>query len=131
MAASPKQRILVVDDEKAIADILALILNSSGWEAKAVYSGEAAIETAAEFAPDLILSDVVMRGINGIDACIQIRQGLPDCRVVLFSGQAATVNLLEKARKSGLSFEILAKPVDPQFLIRRLESLFADANSGE
>lgn len=131
MGAPSKQKILVVDDEKAIADILALILNSSGWEAKAVYSGEAAIDTAAAFEPDLILSDVVMRGINGIEACIQIRQALPNCKIVLFSGQAATVNLLDKARKSGLSFEILAKPVDPQFLIQRLESLFAEAHPSD
>ena len=115
-----KPKVLVVDDEKVIADTLAMILNQSGFAARSVYSGLAAIETAASFAPDMLISDVIMADLNGIDAAIRIRALLPKIKILLFSGQAATANLLEKARSQGYEFEILAKPVHPQDLLSRL-----------
>lgn len=115
-----KPKVLVVDDEKVIADTLAMILNQSGFAARSVYSGQAAIETAASFAPDMLISDVIMADLNGIDAAIRIRALLPKIKILLFSGQAATADLLEKARTQGYEFEILAKPVHPQDLLTRL-----------
>ena len=112
--------VLVADDERVIADTLAMILNQSGFEARAVYSGEKALEAAASFVPDMLISDVIMADLNGIDAAIQIRNLLPSIKVLLFSGQAATADLLEKARNNGHEFEILAKPVHPQDLLSRL-----------
>ncbi len=73
-----KPRVLVADDERVIADTLALILNKSGFEATAVYSGEEAIETAKTLQPDVLISDVIMFGLNGIDAAIKsVKSGLP------------------------------------------------------
>ncbi|MGA7887166.1 MAG: hypothetical protein WCA44_15605, partial [Acidobacteriaceae bacterium] len=60
--------------------------------------------------------------LNGIDAAIQIRAMLPGCKILLFSGQAATADLLERVRQQGHEFEILAKPVHPQDLLARLRS---------
>ncbi|HEY1159553.1 MAG TPA: response regulator, partial [Terracidiphilus sp.] len=117
-AAKPK--VLVVDDERVIADTLAMILNQSGFDARAVYSGERALELAITFAPDMLISDVIMADLNGIDAAIQIRALLPKIKILLFSGQAATADLLEKARARGYEFEILAKPVHPQDLLTKL-----------
>jgi len=117
-----KPRVLVVDDERVIADTLAMILNQSGFQAKAVYSGEAALEIALVFKPDMLIADVIMADLNGIDAAIQIRAILPRIKILLFSGQAATADLLEKARAKGYEFEILAKPVHPQDLLSRLRS---------
>jgi DNA-binding response OmpR family regulator len=119
---SARPRVLVADDERVIADTLAVILNRSGFEAVAVYSGEQAVETAATFRPDMIISDVIMLDMNGIDAAVRIRAMLPQCKVLLFSGQAATADLLERARSQGHEFEILAKPVHPQDLLARLRS---------
>lgn len=116
-----KQRVLVADDEKVIADTLAIILNQNGFEATAVYTGTAAVERARADKPDLLISDVIMPDMNGIDAAIQIRGFLPSCKILLFSGQAATADLLENARKKGYEFDILAKPVHPQDLLEKLK----------
>jgi CheY-like chemotaxis protein len=117
-----KPKVLVADDERVIADTLAIILNQSGFEAKAVYSGEKAVETAKEWLPEMLISDVIMTDLNGIDAAIKIRSLLPACKILLFSGQAATADLLDRARVQGHEFEILAKPVHPQDLLARLRS---------
>src|SRR5450631_2693744 len=117
-----KPKVLVVDDERVIADTLAMILNQSGFQARAVYSGENALEQASTFEPDMLIADVIMADLNGIDAAIKIRALLPRIKILLFSGQAATADLLEKARTQGYEFEILAKPVHPQDLLSRLRA---------
>ncbi len=122
MANNAKPKVLVADDERVIADTLAMILNQSGFDTRAVYSGEKALELAESFRPDMLISDVIMADLNGIDAAIRIRAMLPAIKVLLFSGQAATADLLEKARAEGYEFEILAKPVHPQDLLSRLRS---------
>ena len=119
---SSKPKVLVADDERVIADTLTMILNQSGFEARAVYSGEKAVEMASTFAPDMLISDVIMADLNGIDAAIQVRSILPSVKILLFYGQAATADLLEKARAQGYEFEILAKPVHPQDLLNKLRS---------
>jgi CheY-like chemotaxis protein len=119
---SAKPRVLVVDDERVIADTLATILNQNGFEASAVYSGSDAVDRALASRPDLVISDVIMQDMNGIEAAIRIRKGLPECKILLFSGQAATADLLEKARKQGHEFEILAKPVHPQDLLAKIRT---------
>ena len=121
-ANSGKPKVLVADDERVIADTLAIILNQSGFQATAVYSGEKAVETARTLEPDMVISDVIMTDLNGIDAAIRIRGMLPSCKILLFSGQAATADLLDRARVQGHEFEILAKPVHPQDLLARLRS---------
>jgi DNA-binding response OmpR family regulator len=115
-----KPKVLVADDERVIADTLAIILNQSGFDATAVYSGEKAVEMAIALKPDMVISDVIMTDMNGIDAAIRIRAILPSCKILLFSGQASTADLLDRARIRGHEFEILAKPVHPQDLLARL-----------
>src|SRR5271169_471207 len=118
-----KPKVLVADDERVIADTLAIILNQSGFEATAVYTGEKAVETARTLKPDMLISDVIMNDLNGIDAAIRIRELLPAIKILLFSGQAATADLLEKAHAQGYDFEILAKPVHPQDLLSKLRGV--------
>ena len=115
-----KRKVLVVDDEHRIADTLAAILNQSGFDAFAAYTGTSAVDRARELSPDLVISDVIMPDMNGIEAAILIRHMLPACKILLFSGQAATADLLERARSQGHEFEILAKPVHPQDLLAKL-----------
>ena len=69
-----KPRVLVVDDEHVIADTLAIILNQAGFNASAVYTGNDAVELARSERPDLIITDVIMPDMNGIEAAIHIRQ---------------------------------------------------------
>ncbi len=122
MTNGTKPKVLVADDEQVIANTLAIILNQAGFEARAVYSGENAIETIDAFQPNMLISDVIMTGMTGIEAAIQIREKLPTCKILLFSGQAATADLLEKARSQGHEFEILAKPVHPTDLLAKLRA---------
>ena len=121
MSNEPKgPRVLIVDDEQMIASTLAQILNGSGFVAKAVFSGEHAVPEASEFRPDVLLTDVIMRGISGIDVAMQVSKVLPACRVILFSGQASTADLLDRAEAQGYSFEVIAKPIHPKELLRML-----------
>jgi len=115
-------RIIVVDDEVLIAETVVEILNSEGFEATAVSDGASAIELAKTLHPDVVLSDVIMPGLNGIETGIRIREIVPDCRLILFSGQAATVDLLAQARQQGHRFDILAKPIKPEQLIAVIRS---------
>jgi CheY-like chemotaxis protein len=119
-------KVLVVDDERIIADSLTMILSNSGYDARAAYSGEMAIEMARNFCPDMLITDVLMPGISGIEAAIKVRELLPACKVLLFSGQAATHNLLETASARGHEFELLTKPVHPTQLIAKMQHVMSD-----
>jgi CheY-like chemotaxis protein len=115
--------ILVVDDEKRIADTLALILGSKGYVSEASYDAATALEVCRARTPNLLISDVVMPGMNGIELGIAIRRDFPACQVLLFSGQAATAEMLKDASAHGHSFELLAKPVHPVELLGKVEQL--------
>lgn len=115
--------ILVVDDEKRIADTLAAILLSKGYLAEATYDGTSALKVCRARVPDLLISDVVMPGISGVELGIAVKEGFPTCRILLFSGQAATAQMLEDAEARGHRFELLAKPVHPSLLLERVEQL--------
>lgn len=117
----PLPRILVVDDETLIADTIVQILNRNGFIAECAYSGADAIELAKRHCPELVLSDVMMPHVDGVEAAIQIRQACPNTRIVLFSGQAATVEILARARERGYHFELLPKPIHPTQLIKHLK----------
>jgi len=118
--SSTKPKVLVADDEQVIANTLAIILNQAGFEARAAFSGEDAVKMLDSFQPDMLISDVIMSEMTGIEAAIITRAKLPNCKILLFSGQAATADLLEKAREQGHEFEILAKPVHPTDLLAKL-----------
>lgn len=110
-------KIIVVDDEPIIADTLANILNGEGHNALAFSGGEAAIRLAEMMLPDVLVTDVVMSGMDGIETAKAIRKLAPGCRIILFSGQAESTDLVSKARAEGHSFELLAKPVNPELLL--------------
>jgi CheY-like chemotaxis protein len=116
-------RTLVIDDDIAVADTLTMVLNSEGFDARAVYSGEEGVELARSFEFDFLVTGVVMPQMNGIDAAIQIRKLLPKCKILLVSGDNDTSTLLHNAQSRGYRFEILAKPVHPLVLFQALRSL--------
>ncbi len=115
-------KIIVVDDEPIIADTLVNILNGEGHSALSVSDGASALKWAEMVRPDAIVSDVIMPGMNGIETAKAVMKMIPGCRVILFSGQAASVDLLEKARAEGHFFEVLAKPIDPEILLLKLNT---------
>ncbi len=118
------KRILVVDDEAAISDTLALIFQMQHYEVRVAYTAEDAIEIVAAWRPDLAVLDVMLPAMNGIDLALVIKANYADCHVILFSGHANTGMLLDEAERQGHRFEILAKPVEPQLMLERASSLF-------
>lgn len=116
-------KVLVVDDEGAIADTLALVLKSRAFSAEAVHSGPEAIARARSAPFDVLISDVIMPEMNGIEAAKAVCEILPDCRTILISGNPAAEPILAAAREQGHEYEIYAKPAHPSVFIRILEEM--------
>jgi CheY-like chemotaxis protein len=114
-------KILVVDDERRIADTLAEILEMSGFQVATAYDGWEALETVGRFHPDYLLSDVLMPRMNGVELAIAIRKMFPSARILLFSGQAGISEILLEGQRQGFEFELIAKPIHPLRLIERLK----------
>ena len=89
------------------------------------HRAEQAIEIVAEWLPDLAIIDVDLPQTNGIDLAILLMAQCPACRVLLFSGEAVTDDLLAEAAKKGYKFEILAKPTHPTVLLETALNLLA------
>jgi DNA-binding NtrC family response regulator len=113
-------RVFVVDDEVIIASTLATILQRGGFDAASFTDPLQALAAARLEAPDLLITDVVMPVLSGINLAIEIRKTSPNCRVLLFSGQAATANLLQVARDNGYDFELISKPIHPTDLLKKI-----------
>jgi CheY-like chemotaxis protein len=123
-------RILVVDDERIIADTLAHIFSTAGYDARPAYSAEEALSIIPHWLPQLAIFDVFLPGLNGIELAIIVRDRYADIKILLFSGRAGTINLLEEAQRSGYEFEIMAKPVHPTMLLSTASRiLLADENN--
>ncbi len=110
---------LVADDECVIADVLAMILRKSGYEVHTVYSGVKQVELAKSLHPDFVISDVIKPDMHGVDAAIEIKKTAPSCKILLFTGQKATLQLMEAGRAKFGRFAdlILPKPVHPQVIL--------------
>lgn len=116
-------RVFVVDDEQVIATTISLILDKAGYESRAFFDPTAMLAAIDDAMPDLVISDIVMPQMTGIDVAIQLRNTHPELKLILFSGQAATSVLLEAAKKKGHDFEVLAKPVHPTVLLGHVAGL--------
>jgi signal transduction histidine kinase len=122
-AAPSRYRILVVDDNQDAADSLALLLTFQGNEVRTAYDGLEAVEAAAVFEPDIVLSDIGMPGMNGYEVAKRIRQQCRGRRMVLVAmtgwGQEEDKR---HATEAGYDFH-LVKPVELSDLRRLLSSL--------
>ena len=116
-------QVLVIDDEKYVADTLVMVLEQSGLQATAAYDADSALKKAESFRPTVVISDVIMPGTNGIEVCQEIHARFPNCHIFLFSGQAATNELVREAQATGVTWELLAKPLEPEDLLAKLAAL--------
>ncbi|KAA6461837.1 response regulator [Acidobacteria bacterium AB60] len=127
--AKPKCRVLVIDDERLIADTLTEILTLHGLDATPLYSGESALEWIESYRPDIVLSDISMHRVDGIQAAERIRSLHPECRVILFSASAQ--NAANRRKIRDLGFEYLERPLHPKDLLARVMGSFAPTNLRE
>jgi CheY-like chemotaxis protein len=127
-------RILVVDDEISIAETIRMILEMSGYIAYSAGSGLQAIAKAEEGCFDLLLSDVMMPGLNGFETAMQIKTRCPGCRLLFFSGYAANPEMLplsDNLKDRGHDFEVLPKPLHPSLLLEKVKSALCGSGIGE
>jgi DNA-binding NtrC family response regulator len=121
--SADQPRVLVVDDERLLAETTAAILRRAGFNAKTAYEGFGALDVMASFHPNFVLTDIMMPGMNGMELAIAITKIYPNTRVLLFSGQAGISEILEESKAKGFEFPLLAKPVHPSKLIEGLKGL--------
>jgi DNA-binding NtrC family response regulator len=126
VSSSSTPRVFVVDDEHVIASTLAAILKLHGYSATPFTSPLEALAAARSMAPNLLISDVAMPSVSGIDLAIQMKAQYPECKILLFSGQAATQDVLEDARSQGHNFQLLEKPIHPSEMLSRVGALAAE-----
>lgn len=119
-------RILIVDDERVIADTLSLILRNAGYETYTAYNGRLGLDAASKLSPRLVLSDVVMPEMNGVSMAMQIRSRQPEVKVLLLSGQATTADLLRSSEAAGYQFELLQKPIHPVDILRKVAQALSE-----
>jgi PAS domain S-box-containing protein len=117
-AKQPAQtsRLLVVDDNMDSADMLVMLLQMFGHEAKATYSGQSALETAVEYQPDFVLLDIGLPDMNGYEVAQHLRQQpqTKDVRLIAMTGYGQDSDR-QRSQEAGCEHH-LVKPVDPQKL---------------
>src|SRR4051812_46594551 len=114
-----KGRVLVVDDDLALAEMLGIVLRGEGFEPSFVHDGDKAIEAFRETRPDLVLLDLMLPGADGIDVCRQIRaeSGVP---IVMLTAKSDTVDVV-LGLESGAD-DYVVKPFKPKELVARIRA---------
>ncbi len=114
-----KGRVLVVDDDQALAEMLGIVLRKEGLDVAHVGDGARAIDAFHETRPDLVLLDVMLPGMDGIEICRRLRQesGVP---IVMLTARTDTVDVVV-GLESGAD-DYVVKPFKPQELIARLRA---------
>jgi two-component system, OmpR family, alkaline phosphatase synthesis response regulator PhoP len=118
-----KEKILLVDDEPDIIELIAYNLEREGYEIRAADNGREAIEIAKEFKPDLILLDVMMPEMDGIETCAEIRE-LDDLKSVLIAFLTARgEDYSQIAGFDAGADDYISKPIKPKVLLSRIQAL--------
>ena len=125
---SSPSKILIVDDDPDIVEILRYNLSLEGYEVKTALNGKEAIKKANLFLPQIILLDVMMPEMNGIDACSKIRQNpsLNNSHVIFLSARAEDFTQLAAFDAGGDDY--ISKPVKPKILLKKISSIFKRIN---
>lgn len=114
-----RARILVVDDDAALAEMLSLVLHNEGFQSRIVARGDEAYAAFVDYKPDLVLLDLMLPGTDGIEVCRQIRAtaGVP---IVMLTAKSDTVDVVV-GLESGAD-DYVAKPFKPKELIARIRA---------
>ena len=120
--AARQPKILIVEDEAVVLHTLQLILKQHGYDVRGARDAHEAFAISPAFEPDILLCDINLPDVDGIQVALRLKHELPFCRVVLLSGEISSTELLQEAKEKGHNFEVLAKPTEPQHLLRVLAS---------
>ena len=125
--ASAPRRVLIVDDNVDLAELVLFILEQHGHEARMVHEARGALELAREFLPEVAVLDIELPEMSGYDVALQLRQiaGLGACRLVALSGRAYDAD--RRQSEAAGFYRHLAKPFDQEAL---LEAVTSDEASG-
>ena len=115
--------VLIVDEEEIIADTRAAIFTSWGYAVMTAYDAVSALEIAGVIPPELLVADIELSGSNGVCLAIQMRELVPDCKVLLVSGQQGGVNRFAASVNEIRGFSLLIKPVHPEAMRERVAEL--------
>ncbi len=121
-------KILVVDDNEAYTDSIKDILEDEGYDVETAYDGEAAYELTGCAEYDLVLMDIKMPGMNGVESFLHMKLRNPDVKVILFTAYALT-ELIQKARDNGVT-AILKKPLEMNDLNTIIERAITQPDGG-
>jgi DNA-binding response OmpR family regulator len=120
MDGRPNLRVLIVDDDPAIRELLATLLGFEGWEVAVARDGKAALETADRAPPDVVLVDVLMPGLSGLEICRRLKERPDPPRVVMVTGMADPGD--ERDGRAAGADAYLRKPFSPLELLEAVSA---------
>ena len=115
-----KARVLLIDDEREFATTLAERLCLRGYEARAAFCADEALAAAGAAAPDVVLLDLNLPGVRGVELLLTLRQTLPHAEIILLSGHLDLAEKIEGVRLD--AFGLLLKPVELPELIAKIDA---------
>jgi len=124
MGNKPTQKVLVVDDEEPILELLKYNLEKQGYDVRTAIDGQVAVDIARKFHPDLVLLDIMMPKMDGVEACRQIRAmpELTNTFIVFLTARAEEYS--EVAAFDVGADDYILKPIKPRALMSRISALF-------
>jgi two-component system alkaline phosphatase synthesis response regulator PhoP len=129
MSSKPAHKVLVVDDEEAILELLKYNLEKSGFDVRTANNGQVAVDVAKKFHPELVLLDIMMPKMDGVEACRQLRAmpELANTYIVFLTARAEEYS--EVAAFDVGADDYILKPIKPRALMSRISALFRRDNA--
>ena len=118
-----KARVLVVDDDRLVADTLCLIFRANGFESEARYSAAAGFEYAQSYRPSLMLCDVIMPEESGVQLAHRVLEVMPRTQLLLLTAYPSNALEAHSGESLDTSFKLLSKPCRPDDLLRETRAL--------
>lgn len=115
--------VFVVDDEEEIAKMFAVVLQMNLFNAIPYSDPLLALRDAKGKAPDYLLTDVIMPGMNGVELAIEVKAAAPQCKMLIFSGQGDSQKLIENAKERGHDLTLVLKPIHPTKIVELIRGL--------
>jgi len=124
MSVKQNQKVLIVDDEVDILEILQFNLNKEGYETRVAENGKKAVEIAKDFKPQLVLMDIMMPIMDGVEACRLLREmpGMKDTYIIFLTARSEEYS--EVAAFDAGANDFITKPIKPRALLSRIAAAF-------